>query len=145
MPLLLFLYKMHDFFFLFLYKMSIVFLYKMYYNKLNKTKTTQTKTTQTKQRKEVKRMRTELMKDVKEFIKFNDLIHKDYDEVINEFSDENLTDEEMDEIENLLFENEDEMEEKELQKMAEEAEMARNYEADIKWLNREYRAMARVS
>ena len=56
------------------------------YNKLNKTKTTQTK-----QRKEVKRMRTELMKDVKEFIKFNDLIHKDYDEVINEFSDENLT------------------------------------------------------
>ena len=51
----------------------------------------------------------------------------------------------MDEIENLLFENEDEMEEKELQKMAEEAEMARNYEADIKWLNREYRAMARVS
>ena len=110
------------------------------YNKLNKTKTTQTK-----QRKEVKRMRTELMKDVKEFIKFNDLIHKDYDEVINEFSDENLTEEEMDEIENLLFENEDEMEEKELQKMAEEAEMARNYEADIKWLNLEYKAMARVS
>ena len=63
-------------------------------------------------------MRTELMKDVKEFIKFNDLIHKDYDEVINEFSDENLTDDEMEEIENLLFENEDEMEEKELQEKA---------------------------
>ena len=68
------------------------------YNKLNKTKTTQTK-----QRKEVKRMRTELMKDVKEFIKFNDLIHKDYDEVINEFSDENLTDEEADRLA-LMFE-----------------------------------------
>lgn len=90
-------------------------------------------------------MRTELMKDVKEFIKFNDLIHKDYEEVINEFSDENLTDDEMDEIENLLFENEDEMEEKEFQEQAEYEEMARNYEADIKWLNREYMAMARVS
>lgn len=90
-------------------------------------------------------MRTELMKDVKEFIKFNDFTHDDYEEVINEFSDENLTDDEMDEIENLLFENEDEIESRELQKEAEYEQIARNYEADIKWLNLEYKAMARVS
>ena len=69
-------------------------------------------------------MRTELMKDVKEFIKFNDLIHKDYDEVINEFSDENLTDEEMDEIE--IFSSE--------MKMKWKKKRFRKWQRKLRWL-----------
>ena len=90
-------------------------------------------------------MRTELMNEAKDYIRCNAFTHDDYEEVIEAFAEDNLTEEEKDEIENLLFENEDEMESRKLQEMAEEEEMSRNYEADIKWLNLEYMAMARVS
>lgn len=92
-----------------------------------------------------KQIRKELMNDIQEYITFNDLIHKDYDEVINEFSSESLTPDEEIEIENLLFENEDRLEAIEAEKQADEYEMGVAYEAEIKWLNREYRAMAMVS
>lgn len=85
-------------------------------------------------------MRKEIINEAREYIRDNNLT--DIDKVLEAFAEDNLTEEEIEEIENLIFEYEDEMENEEADRLAEEAESQKLWEDEINRMNRWYERMA---
>lgn len=85
-------------------------------------------------------MRKEIINEAREYIRDNNLT--DIDKVLETFAEDNLTDEEIEEIENLIFEYEDEMENEEADRLADEAESQKLWEDEINRMNRWYERMA---
>lgn len=85
-------------------------------------------------------MRKEIINEAREYIRDNNLT--DIDKVLEAFAEDNLTDEEIEEIENLIFEYEDEMENEEADRLADEAESQKLWEDEINRMNRWYERMA---
>lgn len=85
-------------------------------------------------------MRKEIINEAREYIRDNNLT--DIDKVLEAFAEDNLTDEEIEEIENLIFEYEDEIENQKADRLAEEAESHKFWEDEINKMNRWYERMA---
>lgn len=85
-------------------------------------------------------MRKQIINEAREYIRDNNLT--DIDKVLEAFTEDNLTDEEIEEIENLIFEYEDELENEEADRLAEEAESQKLWEDEINRMNRWYERMA---
>lgn len=85
-------------------------------------------------------MRKEIINEAREYIRDNNLT--DIDKVLEAFAEDNLTDEEIEEIENLIFEYEDEIENQKADRLAEEAESQKLWEDEINRMNRWYERMA---
>ena len=85
-------------------------------------------------------MRKEIINEAREYIRDNNLT--DIDKVLEAFAEDNLTDEEIEGIENLIFEYEDEIENQEADRLAEEAESQKLWEDEVNRMNRWYERMA---
>lgn len=85
-------------------------------------------------------MRKEIINEAREYIRDNNLT--DIDKVLEAFAEDNLTDEEIEEIENLIFEYEGEIENQEADRLADEAESQKLWEDEINRMNRWYERMA---
>lgn len=85
-------------------------------------------------------MRKEIINEAREYIRDNNLT--DIDKVLEAFAEDNLTDEEIEAIENLIFEYEDEIENQKADRLAEEAESQKLWEDEINRMNRWYERMA---
>lgn len=85
-------------------------------------------------------MRKQIINEAREYIRDNNLT--DIDKVLEAFAEDNLTDEEIEEIENLIFEYEDELKNEEADRLAEEAESQKLWEDEINRMNRWYERMA---
>ena len=85
-------------------------------------------------------MRKEIINEAREYIRDNNLT--DIDKVLEAFAEDNLTDEEIEEIENLIFEYEEEIENQKADRLADEAESQKLWEDEINRMNRWYERMA---
>lgn len=85
-------------------------------------------------------MRKEIINEAREYIRDNNLT--DIDKVLEAFAEDNLTDEEIEAIENLIFEYEDEIENQKADRLTEEAESQKLWEDEINRMNRWYERMA---
>lgn len=85
-------------------------------------------------------MRKEIINEARDYIRDNDL--SDLNKVLEAFAEDNLTEDEMEEIENLIFEYEDEKESLEADRRAEEARDRKLWEDEMYRMNRWYERVA---
>ena len=85
-------------------------------------------------------MRKEIINEAREYNRDNNIT--DIDKVLEAFAEDNLTDEEIEEIENLIFEYEEEIENQKADRLADEAESQKLWEDEINRMNRWYERMA---
>lgn len=85
-------------------------------------------------------MRKEIINEAKDYIRDNDL--SDLNKVLEAFTEDNLTEDEVEEIENLIFEYEDEKESLEADRRAEEARDRKVWEDEMYRMNRWYERVA---
>lgn len=85
-------------------------------------------------------MRKEIINEARDYIRDNDL--SDLNKVLEAFAEDNLTEDEVEEIENLIFEYEDEKESLEVDRMAEEARDRKLWEDEMYRMNRWYERVA---
>ena len=78
-------------------------------------------------------MRKEIINEARDYIRDNDL--SDLNKVLEVFAEDNLTEDEVEEIENLIFEYEDEKESLEADRRAEEAREDEMYRMN-RWYER---------
>lgn len=85
-------------------------------------------------------MRKEIINEARDYIRDNDL--SDLNKVLEAFAEDNLTEDEVEEIENLIFEYEDEKESLEADRRAEEARDRKVWEDEMYRMNRWYERVA---
>ena len=85
-------------------------------------------------------MRKEIINEARDYIRDNDL--SDLNKVLEAFAEDNLTEDEVEEIENLIFEYEDEKESLEADRRAEEARDRKLWEDEMYRMNRWYERVA---